>query len=482
MPSTSRPRHPKIVAVKLALDLDEQTRVILDSQSKIANYEWNLLIELCNEARGRLDAAAAEGIVGAEDDLYLLYGRHRLRDAMVAIKDQKPFLRSLYSSVSKNVALRLSRAIRDTRSMATSGRKKRLAWPHFNRWQSDWFSLEYDELGKGYAFVPGAIELSLGTNEAGERLRLRLPLRERRPGFLKPSTVRALRIVKDHGVYYAIATVTRQIVDMKPLPAAPKVISLDPGHVSPVVGYGTDGAVTDVARPSYLKLLDEAIDRVKAKRDRCQRRSILMTTPVSGKTYWQPSRRWTFYNDILVKLQRQRQEQITAWCNALANLLLREYDVVSMGDYAPHGGGRTKGERRSMNNRSLIGHLRSTLGWMAERSGKRFMAWPERHTTMTCANCGTRLPESLKPDIRVWTCPSCNTLNHRDANAAMNGLRLTLEALQSSLDSPEIDLLPCSGHQEAVSRGISSWRTVRLTEVGITQVISPLESVTGLLA
>ena len=458
----SRARVPKTVAVKMALSIDERTRIILDSQSKIANCEWNDLLQMCNEARARLDAAG-EGN-GAQDDVYLLYGKRLLRDRMVGLKAQKPFYRSLYSSVSKNVALRLSRAIRDTRAPALSGRAKRLEWPHYNRWQSEWFSLEYDEPGKGYRFIQGAIELSLGTNEAGERLSLRLPLKEPRPRFLRANSVRALRIVREHGIYYAIATVSRQIAAQKPLSEHPRIIALDPGHINPVTGYDTAGNVTMVKRPLWLARQDELIDKTRAKRDHCVRKSIKMITPTSGKTYYIASRRWRSFDDVLRGLLHQRQEQIKTWCYSVANRFYRDYDIVSMGNYSPHGGGRSRGERRSMNNRSLIGHLRSTFGYMAERSGKQFHTWNERDSTRTCANCKTVLPSTIPPNIRIWVCPVCNMVNDRDANAAINGLDRTLVSYQ----------LPCSGHHE-----INSWCTLRLTEAGVAQVISTPESVLG---
>jgi putative transposase len=151
----------------------------------------------------------------------------------------------------------------------------------------------------------------------------------------------------------------------------------------------------------------------------------------------------------------------------VANRLFAEHDLVGMGGYAPQGGGRSKGERRSMNNQSLIGQMRQALVWMAERSGKQFVVWNERNSTKTCHTCGSQMPESLSPTIRVWTCPVCQTINHRDANAAQNGLDRTRKLVS----------LPCSGHQE-----ISSWRTWRLTEAGVVETAPTPESALALAA
>ena len=386
---------------------------------------------------------------------------------MVHCKEQKPFLNAVYSSVSKNTALRLSRAIRDTRAGA---RTKRLAWPHYNRWASEWFSLEYDEPHKGYRLEPGRIVLHLGTDETGKRLSLTLPLAEPRPAYVKPTNIRALRIVHEHGIYYAVLTVSRNLVNEKPLSATPRVVALDPGHIHPVVGFDTAGTVTVVSRPTFPASLDHRIDEVRSKRDHCRRRSVLQTS-AGGKPYWLPSRRWRYYDQILQKLLRQRRDQTKTWAYTVANGLYHDYDVVSLGNYAPHGGGRSKGERRSVNNRSLVGPLRRTLSWVALRSGKQFCAWDERGSTRTCFSCGHKVDGGIPPSIRAWTCPLCGTPNHRDANAARHGLVRSLATLHATHGT-----LPSSGHHE-----ISSWRTWRLTEAGITQVIATPESAVALL-
>jgi putative transposase len=459
---TSRPREPKVVAVKLALDLDSETRRILDGQSKIASWLWNQLLEEANTTRARL-IAAGQG-QSSKDDLALLYSKYGLRDFMVDLKPAKPWLRCLHSSTTKNVALRLSRAIKDT---VRGQRKTKLGWPNFNHWGWEWFSLEYDEPLKGYSFSPGKISLSLGTDDTKKHLSVELKLHEPLPTFVQPGNVRALRLVKEHGRYFAVITVIRQMVAQKALPAQPKMIALDPGHINPLTGFNSDGGVIEITRPFWLRRQDQRIEEVQAKRDHCRRKSVQITTPSSGKTYWQPSRRWRFYNDVLQRLRHQRQEQIKHWCYEVGNRLFAEHDLVSMGNYSPRGGGRSTGERRSMNNQSLVGSMRRTLAWLAERSGKQFISWDERNSTKTCHSCNSQMPDSISPKIRVWTCPVCQTVNHRDANAAQNGLDRTKNLVS----------LPCSGHQE-----ISSWRTWRLTEAGVVQITSTPESALALAA
>jgi len=457
--SKTRARQAKVVGLKIALDLDEKAKAILDGQSKIASWLWNALLETSNTTLSRVIAANGSGTPADLADIYLLYGEHNLREHMVGMKEDHPWLKCLYSSVTKNVALRLSRAIRDTRNGV---RAKKLGWPNFNQWGWEWFSLEYDEPHKGYSFSPGLITLSLGRDKDKKRLLVQLPLHEPLPAFANNSSIRALRIVKEYSIYYAVLTVSRQIVTQKPLPKAPKIIAFDPGHENPLTGFDSDGGVIEIKRPQYLIRLDQRIVEVQGKRDHCRKKSVKLTTHESGKDYWLPSRRWRFYDKILQKLRLQRREQTKRWNYEVANKIYSEYDLASMGDYAPHGGGRSKGERRSMNNRSLVGGLKKTLTWVAERSGKQFVVWNERNSTRTCHACDYKLPYSIDPKFRAWICPQCGARNHRDANAAQNGLDRTKKLVQ----------LPCSGHQE-----ISSWRTWRLTEAGVTEVASTPESV-----
>ena len=478
MTKTTQARITKIVAVKLRLGLDSETQSRLDGQSRIASWLWNELLDQANLVRNRVWVNNKTNQEVDLQDIYFLYGQHNLRDYMVSLKETKPFLRSLYSSVTKNTALRLSRAIRDTRHPEVSGRKKRLGWPKFNKWGRDWFSLEYDEPSKGYRLVAGGLELSLGSDKDGQRLKLFLAFKEARPDFVKPQSVRALRIVKEHGQYFAILTVKRSLVAQKPLPAQVKAMAFDPGHINPLTGYNQEGQVFKVERPDFLKTIDQRIDETKSKRDHCQRRVKRIYTYSSladdsipadqKKYYWLASRRWRYYDLKLQKLYIQRQEQLKTWSMTWANYFYKSYDLCAMGNYSPDGSGLNRGMRRSMNNQSAIGALRKALTWTAERSGKRFLSFDEYQTTKTCAGCGFILDKSPEPEIRTWTCPNCQSMNDRDGNAAQNGYQ------QIKLDYPELHLANSTSGSDQLTNLVNG--TWRLTKAGlITKIKSTSE-------
>ena len=94
-------------AVKIALEARKEQAVILDSQSKIANWLYNRLLERANDLRKRY-RESQDKEVGRT-----LYTERGLRDLIPDLKAEHPFLKAVYSSVLKNAALRLSKAIRD---------------------------------------------------------------------------------------------------------------------------------------------------------------------------------------------------------------------------------------------------------------------------------------------------------------------------------------------------------------------------------
>ena len=126
-------------AVKISLLLDEQDACILDSQSRIANWLYNHLLERANDLRQRY-RATQDKQVGS-----MLYTRRGLRDLIPDLKEQHPFLRAVYSSVLKNAALRLSKAIQDYQGGRHGRRATIVNWPRFRAWKRRWFSLQYDE-------------------------------------------------------------------------------------------------------------------------------------------------------------------------------------------------------------------------------------------------------------------------------------------------------------------------------------------------
>src|ERR1700726_281806 len=116
------------VAVKIPLLIGEQEAVVLDSQSRIANWLYSHLLEQANTLRQQYRA---------HQDLQvgrMLYTERGLRNLIPGLKEQHPFLKTVYSSVLKNAALRLSRAIGDYQDGHHGRRANQVNWPKFRAW------------------------------------------------------------------------------------------------------------------------------------------------------------------------------------------------------------------------------------------------------------------------------------------------------------------------------------------------------------
>lgn len=261
-----------------------------------------------------------------------------------------------------------------------------------------------------------------------------------------PGYVKQLRIVKEIGKFYAVFSIRRNTVKPK---RVERIIALDPNHKNLAYGVSTDGQAIEIENMPNLKTLDWRIDELKAKRDHCKRKSRLIThirENGSIHRHWEPSRRWRRYNQALDKLYKLRREQTKTYTYTVANALCRQYDLIAVGDYTPHGGGITTGMRRAMNNQSLIGRFKLAMKWTAEKSGKQYVEFNERGTTRTCSCCGHVVEGGISLEIREWVCPSCHSTHIRDENAAINGLEQILK-----------EHVPCLGHRiEVFSR--CTWR------------------------
>lgn len=427
-------------AIKLALLPDEATIQQLDGQSRICNGLYNRLLEKANTLR-------AEYLTNQDPHVSkTLYTRLGLRNLVPHLKQEHPFLKVVHSSPLKNTALRLTAAIQTYQQTRKGKKKGKTGWPRFRSWKARWFSLLYDEPNKGFKIVGNTLVLSLGKGQDRKQRSLSILMPEAH--LLKDKELRNLRIVKQAGLYSAVLTIKRSLPDAKPIQ---KVIALDPNHKNLVYGFNTEGHGIEVQAPYWLKQYDKRIDELKSKRDRLQKKAKCFEVldpegNPTGKKYFASSKRWLKINKTLEHVYAKRREQTKTFCFTVAHALYREHDLVAIGDYTPHGGGCTTQMRRAMNNRSLIGRLKETLSWVAQKSGKSYEEYSEEGTTRTCHVCQYRVENGLPVHIRSWICPSCSTHHHRDENSAQNGLIRVLRNLKTKSEQYPCSSVPGSGH------------------------------------
>ena len=60
------------------------------------------------------------------------------------------------------------------------------------------------------------------------------------------------------------------------------------------------------------------------------------------------------------------------------------------------------------------------LEWVAKKKGKQVVYVDRWYPSSKTCNCCGHVLKSLELSVRVWRCPSCNSVNDRDENAALN--------------------------------------------------------------
>lgn len=444
-------KNEMATVLKLTLEPDLDTSNILDGQSRICNYLYNMLLTTAQNLREEYKQTQDSHLAKA------VYSERGLRNLLPKLKEENPFLKVVHSSPLKNTALRLSGAIQTHQKSKKGKRRGNVGWPKFRSWKASWFSLFYDEPNKGFKIEDNQLILSLGMGKDRKRRSISIPIKD--ADLLKGKEIRNLRIVKQLGTFFAVFTVQTILPEKKPIS---KVIALDPNHKNLAYGVDTESKAIEIASPNWLKKFDKRIDELKSKRDSCQKKSVQAAVldengNPTGKTYWVPSKRWKKYNNTLERALQKRRYQTKTFLFTLAHALYNKYDCVGIGNYTPKGEGITTKMRRAMNNRSLIGRFKEVLSWVAIKSGKSFLEYNEEGTTRTCHCCRHVIEGGLSPSIREWTCPICKTFHLRDENAAKNGLKQVLRDLATKC---EISISQVSGSDLVPVMERWAWRVL----------------------
>jgi putative transposase len=105
------------------------------------------------------------------------------------------------------------------------------------------------------------------------------------------------------------------------------------------------------------------------------------------------------------------------WFWKLAHKLTNKFDVLCFETLNLKGMQRIWG--RTISDLAF-GEFLQILEWIAKKKNKLVVFIDRWYpSSKTCSNCGHIL-ESLDLSVRVWRCPSCQSVNGRDENAAKN--------------------------------------------------------------
>lgn len=413
-------------ARKVRIAADAEVLGYLDGQSKLCNWLWNRLKQAVESDLWLLRHGYGYGVMTEELEAELLasiYSEIGLRNRVPGIKAAHPFLRLAHSSPLKNVALKMAKAIAAHRQSKAGKRPgPPVHWINFKSWARQWASIEYDEAGKGWDISqPGWLALTFGVRD-GERLKARVRLIDPPPDIAAAKTCRIVRDGQNR--YSAIFTFTKA----KPKSRTGRRIYLDPNHKNFAYGLDETGRAIEIDNRDGLREAERLSDLLKAKRDRCEKKSLWVdTTRADGTaaTRWRPSRQWEKWNQVLERHEHRVREQNKHYLYGLANRLCASYDEIGIGHYVPENVDHGKGLRfnRAVRNRTLHGKFKDILAWVGARSGKTVRVLDEAGTTRTCHACDHVVKGGIHPQIRSWQCPACGLHHIRDENACQNGLK-----------------------------------------------------------
>ena len=158
---------------------------------------------------------------------------------------------------------------------------------------------------------------------------------------------------------------------------------------------------TQIESPQFLKQSLTAIK--KASRQHSKK--------VKGSTNRERARK------NLVRRHEDVVNRRSDWFWKLAHDLTDRFDVVCFETLNLKGMQRLWGRKISD---LAFGEFLQILEWVAKKKDKQIVFIDRWYpSSKTCSNCGHVLKE-LDLSIREWRCPSCQSVNGRDQNAAKN--------------------------------------------------------------
>lgn len=383
---------------KVEMIFEKEDELILDGQSKICNWLYNRLLDICKKDY-ELHGKASKITFG-----------NNIRDMVPYLKYDFPFLSSVHSSPTKNVGRRLQDAYKDFYS-------KKCGYPKFRSWKNrKWFSLYFDEPNKGFSFVNNKIlQISLGKDMNNKQMHVRGEFKE----SFKLNTdekIKTFRLCKEKGRFFGVFTI--EAPDTTPK-AVERWIAIDQNHKNFFVAIDHTGQTFEFTKFYQDKYFDKIIDDLKAKRDKCNRSHKKKVTHISNNTYYIPNRRWVRLDKAIKRNESRKREQTKQLMYSIAHFIAKNYDKVVIGDYTPSKNKEgVSNINRDNINQSHVGEFRSILKWVMTKSHKTFIKVSEKYTTQTCCVCGKK--EKKGVDIREFTCKKCNTFILRDINSAIN--------------------------------------------------------------
>ena len=364
---------------KIEIILSENQVNLISNQSRLAIKTYNLLLE--------------KSIYMVSDVSSPRFIRvSKLMTILSQITLEKKYLNSLHLSTRKNIIMMVKREL-----------EKKIKKPNycikFKTQKSSFFHLYFENSDIPNPIGKRLIKLPLGTTIINGKVKnIEMTLRlSQKVNLRKDGQILNYKIMRKYNRFYLIICIKHNTIDK--IDKTGRRIAIDFNHKNFFVAIDNVGNAYEFRNLYQIKYFDRLVDDLKSKRSKSAKKSK--------------------FNKALMRIYNKRNTQTETILFSIANFLVKNYDIIAIGDYTVSSKGiKYREMRRKMLNQSIIGKFTKKLMYVSEKYDKRVLVTNEAFTTQTCHRCGTR--RKITPEIRTYTCYNCNLKMHRDINSAVN--------------------------------------------------------------
>jgi putative transposase len=354
---------------------------IYPSQAQITKLERTL--DLCRELynaalQERRDAYKRCGVsIGYQDQ----------QNQLPQIKAIRPDLKAVHAQVLQDALRRLDKAFDAFFRRVKTGDNP--GYPRF-RSRARYDSFTYAQ--SGFGLEGDKLRLS---KIGGVKIKLHRPIE----GTIKTLTIKRSLT----GKWYASFSCE---VEANPLPESTEVVGIDMGLAS-LAHFSTD---TPIENPRFFRSEEKAL--AKAQRE-------LSATPKGT-----PERRRR--RQAVARVHERIGFKRDNFSHQESRKIVNQFGIICVEGLAVSRMMLDPGYAKGIGDAAWSGFF-AHLSHKAAEAGRVFLAIDPAYTTQDCSRCGNH--QEMPVRVRVYRCPCCHLVIHRDLNAAINIERLGLQSL-----------------------------------------------------
>lgn len=220
--------------------------------------------------------------------------------------------------------------------------------------------------------------------------------------------VKNVRVFRSRGDWYILV-----VTDAEPGPCGKTHTGASAGIDFGLRTFMTFSDGTEIEAPQFYKQLLRKIRKWQR----------LLSGAQKGSTHYRAYRRQL--NRVYAELHDKRQD----WFYQTAHAVCRKYEYLFIEDLNVAGMTQMKHWGRKVNDLGWSGFVK-TLEYVASKYGVTVHKIDRFYPSSRLCECGYK-NDALKLSDRVWTCPECGAVHHRDLHAAQNIYRRGIAELES---------------------------------------------------